>query len=119
MNLEGVYMSVSEKRSLTCVECPKCIPSDEMHYGVKFGICSVTGNVVFLEPWKEKKIKGRGWIYHEVTGCGLYRKEESAETTKSEKPEKVKYAIWNFRLDKKRWQSLDQPSSSCDMDDKI
>ena len=68
----------------------------QTNYGAKFVICSNTGNIVFLEPRKEKKVKGRGWIYHDVSGCGLYRKEETAETTKIEKPKEVKYAIWIF-----------------------
>ena len=109
-------MSVSEKRSLTCVECPKCKPSDKMTYGVKFGICSITGNIVFLEPWKEKKAKGRGWIYHDVGGCGLYQTTETTETSKIEKSKK-KYAIWNFRPEEQWWQSLDQESPSCDLRD--
>lgn len=38
------------------------------------GICGMGGNIVYLEPWKEKRISGNGYIHHNISSCGLFRK---------------------------------------------
>ncbi|MCB6989282.1 hypothetical protein LI187_02035 [bacterium 210820-DFI.6.38] len=39
-------------------------------------ICGMGGNLVYLEPWKERKVCGSGLIHHPVSSCGLYEKKE-------------------------------------------
>lgn len=46
------------------------------HHGVRYGICSMSGNLVYLDPWKEQKACGSGWIHHHVSSCALYEKKE-------------------------------------------
>ena len=70
------------KESLTCTECQHCKPQGIrkegfMGAGYKYGICGQGGNLVFLEPWKEKRIRGSGYIHHKVSSCGLYEKKMS------------------------------------------
>lgn len=65
---------------LTCAECPHCKPNGIrkdgfLGAGYKYGICEHGGNLVFLEPWEEKRIHGSGYIHHKVSSCGLYEKE--------------------------------------------
>lgn len=48
-------MTINNKQYLDCPECPKCKPKDTLRNGVKWGICGMGGNIVYLEPWKEKK----------------------------------------------------------------
>ena len=57
-----------------CAECPHCKPRGKRREGLygagyQYGICDFTGNIVFLEPWKEKKISGNGYISHIASGC--------------------------------------------------
>ena len=61
----------------SCAECPHCKQhgirkEGFMGAGYKYGICRQGGNVVFLEPWKEKKIYGSGYISHKVSSCGRH-----------------------------------------------
>ncbi len=62
-----------------CYECPHCKPRGIRGKGCngegyRYGICQKGGNVVFLEPWKEKKIHGFGYRHHEASTCGMYEK---------------------------------------------
>jgi hypothetical protein len=67
---------------LSCFECPHCKKKGAYHGpfqaadGVEYGICGYGGNTVFLEPWKENRIYGSGYIYHKPNGCGMVLKEE-------------------------------------------
>lgn len=45
-------------------------------HGVKWEICHGSGNLVYLEPWREKRNCGSGWINHTVSSCGLYEKND-------------------------------------------
>ncbi len=72
------------KEWITCAECPHCKPQGIMKKGfygagVRYGICGHGGNLVFLEPWKEKRIYGGGYIHHEVSSCRMYEKEKKDE----------------------------------------
>ena len=75
----GGHMS-TDKEYVNCSECPYCKPRPERRKkgfwgeGTKYGICGHDGNLVFLEPWKEKKRSGSGYIYHDISGCGMYKK---------------------------------------------
>lgn len=74
-------MTDDKKRIIKCDECQYCKPKGVNSFGrgkgVLYGICGQGGNMVFLEPWREKKVCGSGYIYHKISGCGLYRKEVS------------------------------------------
>ncbi len=68
------------KEYLTCAECPHCKPQGIRKdgffgAGYQYGICGQSGNVVILEPWKEKRIHGSGYIHHKVSSCEMYEKE--------------------------------------------
>ena len=71
----------AHKEYADCSECPHCKPQPERREkgfwgeGTKYGICGHGGNLVFLEPWKEKRISGNGWIYHKTSGCNLIEKK--------------------------------------------
>ncbi len=67
-------MKINGKEYIDCPECPKCKPQEGLRDGVRWGICGMGGNIVYLEPWKEKRISGSGYIYHNVSGCGLFEK---------------------------------------------
>lgn len=58
---------------IDCSECSKCKPQDTLKNGVRWGICGMGGNIVYLEPWKERRIKGSGYIHHGVSSCGMYK----------------------------------------------
>lgn len=58
---------------IDCSECSKCKPRDALRNGVRWGICGMSGNIVYLEPWKERRIKGSGYIHHGVSSCGMYK----------------------------------------------
>ena len=67
---------IANREFLDCTECPKCMPRDGLRHGVKYGICGMSGHLVYLEPWKERRICGSGWIHHPVSSCALYEKKE-------------------------------------------
>ena len=69
-------MRVGNKEYIDCPECPRCKRKDTLKNGVEWGICGMGGNIVYLKPWKEKKISGKGYIYHKTSSCGLYAKEK-------------------------------------------
>lgn len=78
-------MILANREYIDCPDCPRCIPQPGLRNGVKWGICRNSGNIVHLEPWKEKRIKGTGWIHHPVSSCGLYEKnKEKSEVMSGE-----------------------------------
>nr|DAZ77721.1 MAG TPA: hypothetical protein [Caudoviricetes sp.] len=54
----------------------EAIGKDTLRNGVRWGICGMGGNIVYLEPWKEKRVSGRGYIHHNVSSCGLFRADK-------------------------------------------
>ena len=44
---------IGNKEFLDCTECPRCKPKDGLKHGVRYGICGMGGNLVYLEPWKK------------------------------------------------------------------
>lgn len=69
---------IGNKEYIDCPECPCCCPQEGLQNGARYGICHGTGNTVYLEPWKEKRISGSGWIHHPVSSCALYEKNDEA-----------------------------------------
>lgn len=67
---------IGTREFLDCTECPKCKVKEGLKHGVRYGICGMGGNLVYLEPWKERKVCGSGLIHHPVSSCGLYEKKE-------------------------------------------
>lgn len=65
-------MLIANKQFIDCPDCPYCQPKDTLRNGAKWGICKMGGNIVYLEPWKEKRIHGSGYISHHVSSCGLF-----------------------------------------------
>lgn len=72
---ENGYKSLAERNYYTCPECPRCEKKDGLRNGARWGICNMSGNIVYLEPWNEKRIRGKGEIHHPVGGCRLFEKE--------------------------------------------
>ena len=60
------------KEFVTCVDCIKCKPREGLKSGIKYGICDEGGNLVYLEPWKEKRIYGGGYVNHHISSCMMY-----------------------------------------------
>lgn len=80
MNVDRDWIGVNNmKEYIKCNECPKCKPQKTLKNGVKWGVCGMGGNTVFLEPWKEKKSSGHGYIHHDISGCGMFEKENVEE----------------------------------------
>ena len=66
---------------INCDTCPRCYdpyPDKVDIHGNHFNICHLTGNIVYTEPWKEKRYSGHGYIHHSVSTCGLYETIEDA-----------------------------------------
>lgn len=66
---------------IKCDTCPRCkdtYPDKLDCNGNHFYICGMSGNIVYKEPWKEKRLCGSGYIHHSVSGCGLYESVEDA-----------------------------------------
>ena len=63
------------KEYIDCPDCQRCKPQSGLKNGARWGICGGAGNIVYLEPWKEKRINGKGWIHHPVSSCALYEKK--------------------------------------------
>lgn len=68
-------MKINDKEYIDCPDCSRCKVKNTLRNGVKWGICGMTGNIVHLEPWKEKRKSGHGYIHHDVSSCGLFEKE--------------------------------------------
>ena len=80
------WTPLRDRQFVTCDICPYCKPRGTREQGwpgagYKYGICDHGGNLVFMEPWKEKKIYGSGYISHKVGGCGLYEMDRLPEIT--------------------------------------
>lgn len=67
-------MKIGNREYIDCPDCPRCKPQSTKRHGARWGICGLGGNIVYLEPWKEKKIHGKGYIHHNVSSCGIYEK---------------------------------------------
>lgn len=65
-------MKIGSKQYVDCPDCPQCKPKNTLRNGARWGICGMSGNIVYLEPWKEKRIHGSGYINHDVSSCGLF-----------------------------------------------
>lgn len=69
-------MSRGNAKYLDCSQCPMCKLQPSLKHGAKWGVCHMGENTVYLEKWKEKRIHGIGYIYHSISGCGLFKKAE-------------------------------------------
>lgn len=75
---------------ITCKECPRCkdtYPDKLDSNGNRFYICGMSGNMVYKEPRRVKRISGKGYLHYSASSCGLYETIEDAlkQMTKSEK----------------------------------
>lgn len=72
---------------ITCAECPRCkdvYPGELDKDGYHFYICGMSGNKVYKEPRRIKRISGNGHINLGVSGCGLYKSVEDAMSDMTE-----------------------------------
>ena len=67
-------MEFFKAEKINCTQCVKCKPQEGLKNGVKYGICGGSGNLVYLEPWDEKRAKGSGYIHNRISGCGMHVK---------------------------------------------
>lgn len=72
-------MKLAGMEFIDCPDCPHCRPESGLRNGVKYGICARGGNVVYLEPWKEKRTRGNGYIHHDVSSCGTIEKRKESD----------------------------------------
>ena len=70
--------TIERKRYIKCHECPLCKPQEGLRYGARWGICHIGGDIVYLEPHKEKRIKGSGYIEFQADSCCLWESAEEA-----------------------------------------
>lgn len=64
-----------------CNECPYCYDPDPAYvdyFGNHPKICGMSGNMVYTEPRKVKRLTGSGYIHYDIGSCGLYRTVEDA-----------------------------------------
>ena len=64
-----------------CSECPRFKdhdPDKVDYHGNHFGICGMSGNMVYPAPRKEKRYNGHGYIHFGESSCGLYKTFEEA-----------------------------------------
>jgi hypothetical protein len=61
-----------------CDTCPwsKDLYPGELHNGVPFRICGMTGNIVYPVPHREKRYSGSGYINFEISTCNMWKDEE-------------------------------------------
>jgi hypothetical protein len=66
---------------IRCDTCPRCkdvYPNRVDHDGNRFYICGMSGNIVYKTARKIKRSSGSGYIYHDVSTCGLYETVDDA-----------------------------------------
>lgn len=66
---------------IKCDTCPRCkdsYPGKLDSNGYLFYICGMGGNIVYKEPHKIKRYKGKGYIDLGISSCGLYETIEDA-----------------------------------------
>lgn len=67
---------------INCDTCPRCkdVYPDRVDIdGYHFCICGMSGNIVYTIPRKVRRHNGRGYIYFDVSTCGLYETVEDAK----------------------------------------
>lgn len=72
---------------IKCDTCPYAkdkYPGKVDHAGNHFHICGMSGNMIYLEPRREKKYSGSGYIYFGITGCGLFESVDEALASMTE-----------------------------------
>ena len=79
MGPRAMSVMLAGREYIDCTECDKRRPQKEPLHGVRYGICGESGNIVYLEPWKEKKKSGKEWLHYKVGGCCLYEKKGISE----------------------------------------
>lgn len=66
---------------INCDTCPRykdSYPGKVDRDGYHFGICGMSGNIVYAIPHKVKRMTGSGYIHLGIGGCGLYDSVEDA-----------------------------------------
>ena len=66
------WIPFSKTNFISCPDCIKCEPREGLKHGARYGICGESGNLVYLEPWDEKRISGRGYIHNCISSCLRY-----------------------------------------------
>ena len=66
---------------IKCNECLQCkdtylgrVDNDGYH----FHICGMGGNTVYTIPRKINRYSGKGYIYRDISSCGIYKTVEDA-----------------------------------------
>lgn len=70
-----------------CGICPRCkdvCPDKVDSDGYHFKICGMTGNMVYTEPRRVKKISGHGWIHYGISSCRLFESVDQALASMTE-----------------------------------
>lgn len=64
---------------IKCDTCPRFKPTGkEDKDGYPFGICGMSGNIVYAVPHRIKRYTGSGYIKCGIGSCGLYENIEDA-----------------------------------------
>jgi len=78
-------------RPMKCADCPRWYdpyPEKRDAYGNHAVICGMSGNLIYLEPRREPKYSGGGYMYFKAYGCNIYGSPEEALAAML-KPEKI------------------------------
>jgi len=78
---------------IRCDTCPlahNTYPDKVDNYGNHFHICSLTGNMVYTMPRKEKSYSGNGYTRFPPSGCGSFNSIEDARTYAKEHHIRIK-----------------------------
>lgn len=72
---------------IRCDTCPRCkdtYPGELDPDGWPFRICGMSGNIVYTIPRKVKRYSGNGYIYYDVSTCGMFNTVEDVLKTMTE-----------------------------------
>ena len=78
-------MKINGKEYLDCPDCPQCKPQDTLINGARWGVCGMGGNTVYLEPWKEKRANGSGYIITESAVVDFLKKRKRVKRNDRER----------------------------------
>ena len=77
----GAVWLLEVQQVIKCDTCPRykdTYPGKVDRDGYHYGICGLTGNIVYAIPHKIKRVAGHGYIHCGIGSCGLYDSVEDA-----------------------------------------
>lgn len=70
---------IGNKEFLDCTECSRCKPRDGLKHGVRYGICGMGGNLVYLESVERTENMRIRLDHHQYLVVVFMRRNEQTE----------------------------------------